>query len=67
MQADAHGGGAMPAQQLVRDSQSQENRLRGIGMLSITASAIVLTSLPPVAGSSARTDRQNSATSAAAS
>jgi hypothetical protein len=31
IQADAHGGRAMPAHQLVRDPQSQENRLRRIG------------------------------------
>jgi hypothetical protein len=39
----------------------------GSGIVSITASPIVLTSVPPLAGSSARTERQKPATRAAAS
>jgi len=39
----------------------------GSGTVSMMASPMVLTSVPPLAGSSARTERQNSATRAAAS
>ena len=39
----------------------------GSGIVSMTASPMVLTSVPPLAGSSARTERQKSATRAAAS
>jgi hypothetical protein len=39
----------------------------GSGIASITAAPIVLTSLPPLADISARTDREKSATSAAVS